>query len=64
MSLPVSTLAVVVIYLIFAVLMASVGKVEGTTRSTPLIWEWLALCSLMIWLLAHSVVLGRETEEA
>ncbi|KPK29673.1 MAG: hypothetical protein AMK69_05795 [Nitrospira bacterium SG8_3] len=56
--LPISSLAVVAIYLIFAVLLSLVGKVEGITRNTPVIWEWLAFCSLMFWLIAHATVLG------
>ena len=56
--LPLSSISVVVVYLIFAVLLALVGKVEGITRNTPVIWEWLAFCSLMVWLIVHSIVLG------
>ena len=58
--LPASSLAVVAIYLVFAVLLTLVGKVDGITRTTPVIWEWLAFCSLMFWLVAHSIVLGNE----
>ncbi len=56
--LSVSSIAVVIIYLVFAVLMTLVGRVEGVTRDTPVIWEWLAFCSLMFWLTSHSIVLG------
>jgi len=58
--LPAASLAVVAVYLVFAVLLTLIGKVEGITRNTPVIWEWLAFCSLMFWLIAHSVVLGDE----
>jgi hypothetical protein len=58
--LPVTSLAVVVIYLVFAFLFASIGKIDGITRNTPVIWEWLAFVSLMFWLVSHSVVLGRK----
>ena len=61
--LPVSSLAVVGIYFVFAFLFASIGKIEGITRDTPVIWEWLAFGSLMFWLLAHSIVLGHKFEE-
>jgi hypothetical membrane protein len=61
--LPISSLAVVAIYLIFAVLLSLVGKVEGITRNTPVIWEWLAFCSLMLWLIAHATVLGSSRTE-
>lgn len=59
-GLAASSLAVVVIYLIFAVLLALVGQVEGITRNTPVIWEWLAFASLMVWLIVHSTILGRR----
>jgi hypothetical protein len=49
-----------VIYLVFAFLFASIGKIEGITRNTPVIWEWLAFVSLMFWLISHSTVLGRK----
>jgi hypothetical membrane protein len=58
MILPLSSLAVVAVYLIFAVLLSMVGKVEGVTRNTPVIWEWLAFCSLTVWLIVHSFFLG------
>ncbi|NIO03849.1 MAG: DUF998 domain-containing protein [Proteobacteria bacterium] len=58
--LPFSSLAVVAVYLIFAILLTLVGKVEGITRNTPVVWEWLAFCSLMFWLIAHSIVFGRN----
>jgi len=45
---------------VFAFLFASIGKIEGITRSTPVIWEWLAFVSLMFWLISHSAVLGRK----
>ena len=57
--LPISSIGVVVVYLTFAVLMTLVGKVEGVTRDIPVIWEWLAFCSLMVWLISHTIVLGR-----
>jgi hypothetical membrane protein len=57
--LPVSSISVVIIYLIFAVLLTLVGRVEGITRNTPVIWEWFAFCSLMFWLISHSIVLGK-----
>jgi hypothetical membrane protein len=56
--LPISSIAVVAVYLIFAVLLSLVGKVEAITRDTPVIWEWLAFCSLMFWLIVHTVLLG------
>lgn len=58
--LTISSFAVVAVYLIFAVLLTLIGRFEGFTRSTPVIWEWLAFCSLMFWLIAHSIVFGRS----
>lgn len=55
--LPLSSLAVVAVYLVFAVLLSLAGKVEGITRNTPVVWEWLAFCSLMFWLIVHSFFL-------
>jgi hypothetical membrane protein len=57
--LPISSLSVVIIYLIFAVLLTLVGKIEGITRSTPVFWEWLAFGSLMFWLFTHSIMFGK-----
>ncbi|MDQ2092082.1 hypothetical protein [Marimonas arenosa] len=59
-ALAISSLAVVVIYLVFAVLLALVGQVDGVTRSTPVIWEWMAFAALMVWLILHSLMLGRR----
>ena len=58
LALWISSISVVAVYLIFAVLLSLVGKVDGITRNTPVIWEWLAFCSLMVWLIVHSIVLG------
>jgi hypothetical membrane protein len=58
-SLPALSLLVVVVYLVFATLLALAGKVPGITRETPVAWEWLAFVSLMLWLVAHSIILGR-----
>jgi hypothetical protein len=32
--------------------------VVGITRSTPVLWEWLAFCSLLFWLITHALILG------
>jgi len=57
--LPISTLALIAAYLIFASLFSMVGKVDGVSRTTPVFWEWCAFGSVMFWLLAHSIVLGK-----
>ena len=62
--LPISSISVVIIYLIFAVLLTMVGKIDSITRSTPVIWEWLAFCTLMFWLISHSILLGKVQENS
>lgn len=57
--LAITSLSVVVTYLVFAVLLSMVGT-AGVTRSTPVIWEWAAFVSLMVWLIVHSAILGRR----
>lgn len=56
--LPLSSIAVVVLYFVFATLLALVGKFEGIDRTTPVLWEWLCFAALMIWLAAHTSILG------
>jgi len=56
--LPWSSIAVVASYLVFATLLALAGKVEGVDRTAPVPWEWLAFVALMVWLAAHTAVLG------
>lgn len=58
--LPLSSLTVVAVYLIFAILLSLVGKVEGVSRDTPVIWEWLAFCSLMVWLIVHLAEIRKD----
>lgn len=52
------------VYFLFAALPGMVGKVEGIDRQTPVPWEWLAFAALMIWLAAHTVVLGARDAQA
>jgi hypothetical membrane protein len=56
--LPALCLSVALVYVVFAVLLALVGRVPGVTRGTPVVWEWLAFLSLMLWLVAHATILG------
>lgn len=63
-ALPLASLAVVAVYFLFAALPGMVGKVEGIDRQTPVPWEWLAFAALMIWLVAHTVVLGARDAQA
>jgi hypothetical membrane protein len=60
--LPAASLLVVAVYLVFAILLALVGKTPAVTRETPVPWEWLAFLSLMVWLVAHSIILGAEAQ--
>jgi len=54
--LPLSSIAVVAVYFVFAVLLAMVGRVEGIDRNSPLPWERLAFATLMRWLAAHTLM--------
>jgi len=56
--LPLTSIAVVAAYFVFATLLALVGKTGGVDRTTPVPWEWLSFLTLMAWLAAHTVVLG------
>jgi hypothetical membrane protein len=56
--LPLSSMAVVVVYFVFAGLLALVGRVDAVDRHTPVPWEWLAFAALMVWLAAHTFMLG------
>jgi len=58
--LPASTVLVLVLSLIFVILLASVGRIEGVTRDTPVIWEWLVYFAWLSWLVIHTIVLGRN----
>lgn len=60
--LPVTSLLVVAVYLVFATLLSLVDRAEGITRSTPVPWEWLAFAALMTWLVAHSLIVPNAPE--
>ena len=58
-GLPLLSLAMIVFYLIFVILMVLYER--GTvSRNAPVIWEWLAISTSIAWMLAQSLVLGRE----
>jgi hypothetical protein len=59
-ALAATSLAVLVLSLVFVTLHSLVGKLEGVTRDTPVIWEWLLYLASMVWLALHAVVLGRR----
>jgi hypothetical membrane protein len=58
-SLPILCFAVVAIYLIFFTL-EMLYEAGVVSRSTPVPWEWLCGISLLAWVFAHSILLGRE----
>ena len=59
-SLPILCFAVVAIYLVFFTLeMLYEGGI--VSRNTPILWEWLCGLSLLVWVFAHSVILGKES---
>jgi hypothetical protein len=55
--LPILSLAMVVLYLVFLTLM--ILYEQGlVSRNAPVIWEWLAISTSIVWLLAQSICLG------
>jgi len=56
--LPGLSFLMVVVYFIFATLV--VLYEQGTVgRNTPVIWEWLAVFSSVVWVFAQSILLGK-----
>jgi len=58
-SLPILCFVVVAIYLIFFTL-EMLHKADVVSRNTPVPWEWLCAISLLAWVFAHSIILGKE----
>ena len=59
--LPALSLAMVVFYLVFLTLMILYEQgVVG--RNAPVIWEWLAISTSIVWVLAQSIRLGRAAQ--
>ncbi len=57
--LPLLSLLMVLLYLVFVTLI--VLYEQGiVSRSTPVIWEWLAILSSIVWLFAQSILLGNK----
>ena len=57
--LPGLSLLMVVVFIVFATLFILLEQgIVG--RSTPVIWEWLCFISSVVWLLAQSILLGKE----
>jgi hypothetical membrane protein len=56
--LPCLSFLLVVVYFIFAILV--ILHEQGTvSRNTPVIWEWLAFFSSVVWVFAQSILLGK-----
>ena len=58
-SLPGLCFIVVAIYLIFFTL-EILYQMNLVGRSTPVLWEWLCSISLLAWVFAHSISLGKD----
>jgi hypothetical protein len=57
--LPGLSFLVVIVFFVFAALMMLYEK-GAVGRNTPVIWEWLAFFSSVIWLFAHTCLLGKK----
>jgi hypothetical membrane protein len=57
--LPSLCFVVVATYLVFFILMM-LYESGSVSRTTPIIWEWLCATFLLVWVFAHSLILGRE----
>lgn len=61
--LPILCFSVVATYLTFFTL-EMLSEAGAVSRSTPVPWEWLCSISLLAWVFAHSIVLGREDRKS
>jgi len=59
--LPILSLVMVVFYLVFLTLMILYEQ-GVVSRSAPVIWEWLAISTSIVWMLAQSIRLGRADQ--
>jgi hypothetical membrane protein len=57
--LPVLSFTMVILYCIFTALMVLYEQ-GAVARTTPVVWEWLAILSSIVWMLAQSILLARE----
>ncbi len=57
--LPTLSFSIVASFLIFFTLLSlyETGKVGS---STPVFWEWMCFFTSMLWLIGHSIILGKE----
>jgi hypothetical protein len=58
-SLPILCFVVVAFYLIFFTL-EMLYDADVVSRNMPVPWQWLSGISLLAWVFAHSMILGRE----
>jgi hypothetical protein len=58
-SLAILCFLVVALYLVYFTL-GMLHEADIVSRSTPVIWEWLCALSLLAWVFAHSLILGKE----
>lgn len=56
--LPILSLVMVVLYFVFVTLIVLYEQ-GVVSRSTPVIWEWLAILTSIAWLFAQSILLGK-----
>jgi len=56
--LPALSFTMVILYCIFMALMVLYEQ-GAVSRTTPVVWEWLAILSSIVWMLAQSVLLAR-----
>lgn len=56
--LPCLSFLMVIVYFIFATLV-NLHEQGTVSRNTPVIWEWLAFFSSVIWVFAQSILLGK-----
>jgi len=50
---------VVAIYLIFFTL-EMLYEAGAVGHTTPVLWEWMCALSLLAWVFAHSIILGKR----
>lgn len=58
--LPALSFSVVACYLVFFVLVMLNQAFGVVDRTTPVFWEWMCFASSMVWVLGHTIVLGKE----
>ena len=57
-GLPLLSLAMVILYFVFVILVVLYEQ-GVVSRATPVIWEWSAFLSSVVWVFAQSILLGK-----